>query len=137
MGLLTFCDPDPPTVSLEATVEQAIGVMIEQRVGAVVVVDTAGVVAGIFTERDVLTKLALTGNHPKNILIRALMTTPVEMATEETGEAEALAVMVERHYRHLPIVDAEGKLLGLLSLRNLLQARIDDLLGELDTIKSR
>jgi CBS domain-containing protein len=137
MGLLTLCDANPPSVSLDATAEQAIRRMVEQRVGAVVVLDAAGVVAGIFTERDVLTKLALTGQHPAQVPVRTLMTTPVEMATEETGEAEALAVMVDRHYRHLPIVDGAGKLLGMLSIRNLLQARIDDLLRELDVMKAR
>lgn len=137
MGLLALCDPNPPAVPVEATVEQAIRTMVEQRVGAVVLVDAVGVVAGIFTERDVLTRLALTGSDPKRIPVRTLMTTPVEMGTEETGEAEALAVMVERHYRHLPIVDGEGRLLGMLSIRNLLQARIDDLLRELDATKAQ
>ncbi len=40
--------------------------------------------------------------------------------------------MLERHYRHLPIVDDHGKVLGVLSIRNILEARIDDLLAELD-----
>jgi len=40
--------------------------------------------------------------------------------------------MIERHYRHLPIVDEQGKLLGICSIRNILQARIDDLLAQLD-----
>jgi CBS domain-containing protein len=42
---------------------------------------------------------------------------------------------VEQHYRHLPVVDDEGKLLGMLSIRNLLQARVDDLTRELDALE--
>jgi CBS domain-containing protein len=60
------------------------------------------------------------------------MTTPVEMATLRTKPGEALAIMLERHYRHLPIADEEGKLLGMLSIRHVLQWRVDDLARELD-----
>jgi CBS domain-containing protein len=59
----------------------------------------------------------------------------VEMATEATTPSEALAVMLERHYRHMPIVSEEGKLLGILSIRNILEARIDDLLAQLDGVQ--
>lgn len=64
------------------------------------------------------------------------MTTPVEMATRATTASQALATMVERHYRHLPIVDDDGRLLGMLSIRNLLQAQIDTLTGQLDQARS-
>ena len=64
------------------------------------------------------------------------MTTPVEMATPATTASEALATMVERHYRHLPIVDDDGRLLGMLSIRNLLQAQIDTLTRQLDQARS-
>jgi CBS domain-containing protein len=61
----------------------------------------------------------------------------VEMATEATTPGEALAVMLERHYRHMPIVSEEGKLLGILSIRNILEARVDDLLARLDGAQQR
>jgi CBS domain-containing protein len=64
-----------------------------------------------------------------------MMTTPVELATIETGPGEALATMLERHFRHLPIVDPAGKLLGMLSIRNVLQWRVDDLAQELDSLE--
>jgi CBS domain-containing protein len=64
------------------------------------------------------------------------MTTPVEMATRATTPAEALATMVERHYRHLPIVDDDGGLLGMLSIRHLLQAQIETLTSQLDKARS-
>jgi CBS domain-containing protein len=59
----------------------------------------------------------------------------VEMATGETTAAEAFQVMLERHYRHLPVVDDQGRVLGILSIRNILEARIDDLLAELASRK--
>jgi CBS domain-containing protein len=132
MSLLQWCDEGPATVPVEATVEDAIRTMIDKAVGAVAVIDQQGLVAGMFTERDVLAKLALSGRDPKSTPVRELMSPIVEMATEATTLSEALQVMVERHYRHMPIVDESGKLLGVCSIRNILQARIDNLLAELD-----
>jgi CBS domain-containing protein len=132
MSLLQWCDAGPATVSVEATVEDAVRTMIDRAVGAVAVIDEQGVVAGMFTERDVLAKFALSGRGPKSTPVREMMSTIVEMATEATTPAEALQVMIERHYRHMPIVDEHGKLLGICSIRNILQARIDDLLAQLD-----
>ena len=109
--------------------------MLDYHVGAVGVVDSEGRVAGIFTERDVLRKLALQRHDPETTPVREMMTTPVEMATLATGPGEALATMVERHFRHLPIVDNNGKLLGMLSIRNLLQSRIDELTQQLDSLE--
>jgi CBS domain-containing protein len=133
MSILQWCDEGPATVSVLATVQQAIQTMLDKDVGAVAVIDEEGIVAGMFTERDVLAKLALSGRDPKTIPVRELMSPMVEMATEETTAAEALQVMIEQHYRHIPIVDDAGKVLGIISIRNILEARIDDLLEELDS----
>src|SRR5271169_1718181 len=132
MSLLKWCDEGPATVSLLATVEDAVRTMMDKQVGAVAVIDENGIVAGMFTERDVLAKFALSGRDARTTPVRELMSPIVEMATEETTPSEALQVMLERHYRHMPIVDDHGKVLGVLSIRNILEARIDDLLAELD-----
>jgi CBS domain-containing protein len=132
MNILEMCDSEAAAVSVEATAEQAIRTMLDRHVGAVAVLDEKQRVAGIFTERDVLRRLSLSEQDPRQISVRAVMTTPVEMATRATTAAEALATMVERHYRHLPIVDDDGGLLGMLSIRNLLQAQIETLTSQLD-----
>jgi CBS domain-containing protein len=136
MKILEMCDAEAASVPMEATAEQAIRTMLDGHVGAVVVIDENHRVAGIFTERDVLRRLALGERDPRKISVREVMTTPVEMATRATTAAEALATMVERHYRHLPIVDDDGRLLGMLSIRNLLQAQIDTLTRQLDQARS-
>jgi len=132
MSLLEWCDEGPATVSVLATVEAAVNKMLEKDVGAVAVIDEHGIVAGMFTERDVMAKFALSGRNAKTTPVRELMSPMVEMATEETPAAEAFKVMLERHYRHLPVVNEQGKVLGILSIRNILEARIDDLLEELE-----
>jgi CBS domain-containing protein len=136
MNILEMCDWEAATVPLEATVERAIRTMLDRRVGAVAVIDENRRVAGIFTERDVLLRLSLSEHDPRKVSVREVMTAPVEMATRTTTAGEALATMVQRHYRHLPIVDENGQLLGMLSMRNLLQARIDTLTHQLDQVRS-
>ena len=135
MNILSLCDEKPATVPAGATAAQAIQTMLDESVGAVAIVDAEGKVAGIFTERDVLRKLALSGRDPKQVPVRELMTTPVKLASQEMTPGEALAEMVEHHVRHLPIVDAGGKLLGVLSIRNLLQAQVDELAHDLDSVE--
>jgi CBS domain-containing protein len=136
MNILEMCDADGASVPVEATAEQAIRAMLDRHVGAVAVLDENTRVAGIFTERDVLRRLSVSGRAPAETPIREVMTTPVEMATLDTTPGQALATMVERHYRHLPIVDDDGRLLGMLSIRNVLQARIDTLTRQLDEARS-
>ena len=136
MNILEMCDWEAAAVPLDATAERAIRTMLDRRVGAVAVIDENRRVAGIFTERDVLRRLSLGEHDPRKISVREVMTAPVEMATRATTPGEALATMVERHYRHLPIVDDNGQLLGMLSIRNLLQAQIDTLTHKLDQVRS-
>jgi CBS domain-containing protein len=136
MNILEMCDAEAASVPVEATAEKAIRTMLDRHVGAVTVIDENHRVAGIFTERDVLRRFSLGEHDARKTLIREVMTTPVEMATRTTTAAEALATMVERHYRHLPIVDEDGRLLGMLSIRHVLEAKIDTLTCQLDHARS-
>src|ERR1041385_6545686 len=86
MSVLELCDREIAAVGVEATVADAIHKMLDLHVGAVAVVDSEYRVAGIFTERDVLRKMSLSRLDPQTTSIRQLMTTPVEMATLETGD---------------------------------------------------
>ena len=135
MSILEMCEPATASVSVDATAEQAIRIMLDRHLGGLAVVDHDQRVAGVFTERDVLRRLALSGRAPSQTPVTDIMTTPVELATMATTPGEALATMVERHYRHLPIVDDNGRLLGMLSIRHLLQARIDSLTRELNQVR--
>jgi CBS domain-containing protein len=134
--ILSFCDPKTAMVSMKATVAEAIHVMLSCQVGAVAVLDESNRVAGIFTERDVLTKFALSGRDPLYTLACELMTTPVHTASHEITPSEALNLMMDRNFRHLPIVDFGGTLLGMLSLRGLLQHRTEELSHELDSLEA-
>jgi len=66
--------------------------------------------------------------------VRDVMTSPVTTAYDKTPAVEAMDLMLERHLRHLPIIGESGQLLGMLSIRGLLQDRVEDLHRELNSI---
>jgi CBS domain-containing protein len=130
MQLLKIADVPPTTVTPETTVTDAVQIMVRKHVGAVAVVEKERL-AGIFTERDVMTKVLAQKGNPDNIRIAEVMTKSVESITAETSAADALRLMLQRHFRHLPIIDREGKILGMLSIRNLLRQQNEYLAREL------
>jgi CBS domain-containing protein len=134
VSILHFCDEEPAVVHPDATVADAIQVMVERHVGAAAVVDGNSVV-GIFTERDVLRKLALSGLDPGRTPVKEFMSTPVETITPDISAGDAFATMIGHHFRHLPVVDHTGKPLRILSIRNLLEARVQELRQQLDSLE--
>jgi CBS domain-containing protein len=133
MGLLKIAQVPPPVVELGASVLEAVEVMAERGVGAVGVVEN-GMLRGIFTERDVMLRVVLRERDPKLTLVRDVMTAPAETVSDDTTEEDALVQMVERHVRHLPIVAKDGRLKAMLSIRNLLEHRVDELARELHSL---
>ena len=133
MGLLKIAQVPPPLVELGASVLEAVEVMAERGVGAVGVVENR-MLRGIFTERDVMLRVVLKGRDPKLTLVRDVMTAPAETVSDDTTEEAALVQMVERHVRHLPIVAKDGRLQAMLSIRNLLEHRVDELARELHSL---
>jgi CBS domain-containing protein len=136
MSLLKIAHVPPATVETEATVFDAVSVMAREGVGAVAVVAKAGKgdLQGIFTERDVMLRVVQQELNPRETEVRKVMTSPVETASEETTAEEALTLMLERHLRHLPIMGSQGQLLGMLSIRNLLEDQVEDLKRELHSL---
>jgi CBS domain-containing protein len=133
MSLLKIAHTPPATVPLTATALEAVQMMAEEGVGAVAVVDD-GALKGIFTERDVMLRVVLRGRDPKQVRVGEVMTAPVETTTDDAPAEEVLNFMVERHIRHLPIVDTAGKVIGMLSIRNLLETMVEDLRNELHSL---
>lgn len=120
-------------VSRTSTVFDAVKLMNDQRVGAVAVVND-DTLAGIFTERDLMIRVVLEGKDPETTQIGDVMTAKCVSAPISMSMGEALQVMTEKHFRHLPVVDDDNKVLGLLSIRNLLHQRVDKLSQELDSV---
>jgi CBS domain-containing protein len=127
MSILDYCAANPASVPLTATAADAIQAMINRRMGGAAVVDEHGIVAGFFSERDVMTRVVLSGRDPHTVPITEVMTAPVIMATRSTSIAEATAVMINHQKRHLPVVEDDGRLIGILSIRHVLERKVDEL----------
>jgi CBS domain-containing protein len=106
------------TINPAASVVQAAMLMNEHRVGSVVVVED-GRVVGMFTERDVLLRVVAGRRDPEATPVGEVMTAPVVCCSPETSVDEARGVMRDRRIRHLPVADADGQLLGLISIGDL------------------
>jgi CBS domain-containing protein len=133
MSLLRIAHVPPATVEPGTSVLEAVQLMGEEGVGAVAVVED-GAVRGIFTERDLMLRVVLRGRDSNKTRMSEVMTSPVETATEETPAQEALNHMLERHLRHLPLVKGDGQLLGMLSIRNLLEHMVEGLTREVESL---
>ena len=134
MSILRLLDRESITVPPKTSVADAIQLMLDRRVGSVVILE-AKKVLGIFTERDVLRKLALSGRDPKTVPVSELMTAPAITVDPAITPNEALATMLEHHFRHLPVVDSRGRLRGVLSIRNLLQEQMEKYRHQLHSLE--
>ena len=117
-----------PVVSVprNATVLEAAQAMVERNVGATVIVE-ADRLLGIFTERDVVTRVVLRKLKPETTPVTSVMTTEVKTVREDADRSSILQLMNAHHIRHLPVVDAEGRVVTMLSMRQLLRAEVNDL----------
>lgn len=102
-----------------ATVMQAVESMCAAKVGSVLVVHDQRPV-GIFTERDLMTRVILARRDPSSTILQEVMSTDVICVEEDTSTAAAMALMTERRIRHLPVVNG-GKVVGLVSIGDLVR----------------
>ena len=110
------------------SVREAVALLAEKRIGALPVLDN-GAVVGIFSERDVIYRLATHGAAMLDMHVGEAMTAPPITVAPEAGVLEALALMTRRRIRHLPVVDA-GRLVSFVSIGDLVKYRIDRIEAE-------
>src|SRR5262245_50257537 len=135
MGLLKLVQMPVVTVEPETTVFEAVRIMDRENIGAVAVLD-GNTIVGIFSERDVMLRVVLAKRDPEKTLIRTVMSQPVETIRRDRTVDEALKLMLEKHIRHLPVVTLEGTVAGMLSIRNLLHDKVEELTWELDSLEA-
>jgi CBS domain-containing protein len=111
------------SVTPSASVLEVAEVIAAQRIGAVMVVDPEGGVAGIVSERDVVKALAAHKGTITALTAADVMTHQVVTATPATPVDEALEIMDRGYFRHLPVLDG-GKLAGIISIRDVVRYRI-------------
>lgn len=128
------------TVPQGATVAEALAVLRERRIGALVVTGDRPPFAGIFSERDAVRALAEDGAAALDSEVAAHMSREVTVCDESTDLLRVLATMTERRFRHVPVVDGD-RLVGLVSIGDVVKARLDQLETEkrdlLDYVSAR
>lgn len=112
------------TVDANTSVFDALNLMAEKNIGSVAVLD-GGRLAGMFTERDYARNLILKERSSRSTPIRDVMTRRVAVVNPVQTLDECMALMTEKHLRHLPVME-QGELVGILSIGDLVKATIED-----------
>jgi len=109
----------------DATVFEALKLMAEKEIGALMVIDKKGKVAGIITERDYARKVILKGKTSPKTLVKEIMTPLAKMykVKPDTTLEECMVLMTGKHVRHIPVFD-RGKFIGLVSIGDVVKATI-------------
>ncbi len=121
------------SVAPEATVYEAIALMAEKNVGALLVMENEKLV-GIISERDYSRKVMLKGKTSRNSFVREIMTTDLTTANPRETVEECLRFMTDKHIRHLPVV-VDGDLRGIISIGDLVKHVISTQSAALDQLK--
>jgi CBS domain-containing protein len=108
-------------VDPEATLVSALELMAEKNIGAALVIDQAGVVQGIFYERDFVRKIIIKGRMMETTKVREIMTTKVLYVSPATSIADCMNLMTEKRIRHLPVI-LDGKPVGIISIGDVVKA---------------
>ncbi len=123
------------SVSPQAPVADVVQTLASNRIGAVLVVAASGELMGILSERDIVRSLAENGAGTLDRTAADLMTSDVTTASPKTSVAEAMEMMTSGRFRHVPVLD-EGRLVGLVSIGDVVKAKIADAEHEVDSLRS-
>jgi CBS domain-containing protein len=117
------------------TVAEAARLLTDHHIGAVVVTDAAGKLVGILSERDIVMALAASGAAALSMTADQLMTRDLGTVTLQTTEADAMAMMTNRRFRHLPVIE-HGEMIGLISIGDVVKARIMQQDSEVENMRA-
>lgn len=121
------------TITAEQTLAEAASLLDQKRIGAVVAVDEKGALIGVLSERDIVRRFARAKEATVGMKVADAMTRGVITATPEETLDTCLGRMTDRRIRHLPIVE-EGRLLGIVSIGDLVKHKIDAVLAEAEAM---
>ncbi len=132
--LLVTKGKDVVSMDGENTVEDAIRSMHSRKISAILITEN-GRPIGIFTERDVVRCYISSEGKPfKDVLLKDFMTTNLIVAEPEDELGSVMSVMVQKNIRHLPVSD-KGKVIGILSIRDVIQSQVSKLTSEIHYLK--
>ena len=126
---------DVARVAPGATIAEVARRLREKRIGAILVLDNADQLLGIVSERDIVGNLSEYGARVLEMTAAQLMTRVLHTVTSKASVQDAMAVMTARRVRHLPVVEG-GRLMGIVSIGDIVKARIDQQEQEVDSLKA-
>lgn len=113
------------SLSPQASVREAACVMTKANCGSVLITNNAGAMLGILTERDLMTRVLARALDAASTPVSEVMTHNPLFVVPEMAVSDAVLILLERGFRHLPIVSADGQILGVFSIRDALPREID------------
>jgi CBS domain-containing protein len=123
------------TITPEQTIKTAVKRLVERNIGALLVVDENNNLVGILSERDIIRWSSQTDDVLK-MSVAEVMTRNVVTGLPQDDLMSVANTMTERRFRHLPIMDG-GKLIGIISIGDVLKAQRDKYRGEIDTLETQ
>ena len=122
------------SVTPEQPVGDALAIMMQHRIGAVLVVDSGGGIAGILSERDLVRAMSKNGKAVFDKRVGDLMTTPVITCSPKDPVGAIEGMMTAQRFRHVPVVE-DGKLVGIVSIGDVVKHRIEEAEAEVDALR--
>src|SRR3954469_18110485 len=121
-------------IASNQTIAEAVNVLTERRIGALLVMDGNDAVDGIISERDIVSALSRGGADVLTQKVSDVMTRKVRSCSCHDTIAEVMNVMTQERSRHLPVID-DGKVVGLISIGDMVKQRLDDAELEVESLR--
>ena len=121
-------------IKVDSKIAAAAETMTQNKIGALLVEDDAGAIAGILSERDIVRGMGPHGADLHDVEVSELMTRNLIRCSVDDTVNEAMAMMTDRHIRHLPVFDGE-ELSGFISIGDLVKCRIMEIQGEAEALR--
>jgi CBS domain-containing protein len=123
------------TIGPEATVAETLHCMRHDRIGAVVVSEDQTTIAGIISDRGIMDALADRGVEVFGELVGSVMTRKVFTCSRHDHVSAIMALMTNRRVRHIPVVETDGRLCGIVSIGDVVKHQLDEIQREAETMR--
>lgn len=117
--------PPPVTISADRTLQEAMRLLIEHKIGSLIIINIEDIPVGIITERDIFHLALRYQGDMMDMRVGDNMTTRMMSGIPEDNINQIARVMIEKGIRHIPIIDSNRKLCGILSMRDIVKAKLE------------
>ena len=123
------------TIAPDASISEASKILATHRIGALIATEKDGRIAGILSERDIVRGLAAQDNVCTTATVRDLMTAAVLTCGEDDTLDSLMKTMTAKRIRHLPVLDGDSRLIGIVTIGDVVKARLDEADMEVDNLR--